>query len=541
VAALEWFFPGMAAALGGGGLLLQKHHPRFNRKKTGRRLNPDQKLSAWELGEFPLMFTPPPRRFILGEEARYYHLAAIGASGTGKNRFFLLPCIYQDIIRGACVIIIDPKNAMLRQIAAYAASCGRSSQLRYLDLSNPARSFTYSPFTRDDPGQMAESLHTALFQDDTTPTPYYRDTALTWSYGIFAIFHHLQACPTFEQIRRLALDRDALKVLIGQAPDLPASKELYQEFLSKSPDEYTELMRGASNKLTAITSAKYAPLVNTTAPSIDLGEVLAKNQILYVGTAKDMYPSSSRLISTLLLMDLQSRLTARFNKPVRPCFLYIDEFADVIYPDARDLIAKARDARVGVAFAHQSSGDLKKYGPAVAEGIFENAGSKVIFRLGSAETAELFAKLAGTWTEKKDLVNYSLDGPALFAGKVAKGVTTVEGETFLIHPNEMKNLPVGEAYMILQRLGPRQIFHGRLIDVDRIGIPPLAEGEVPPPTAGRVRKPVTLDPLAPADGPPTSKPSETNAQATEPPTPNPSKINAMGWLAKKRKKKKHEP
>ncbi|HTB22597.1 MAG TPA: TraM recognition domain-containing protein [bacterium] len=509
--ALEWIVPGMAAAVGGGGLLLQKHHPHFQKQKPSHRLNPEQKLSAWELGEFPLMFTPPPKRFILGEEARYYHLECIGASGTGKNRFFLLPCIYQDILRGVCVIVIDPKSVMLRQIAAYAASCGRSSQLRYLDLANPARSFTYSPFTRDDPSQMAESLYTALFQDDTTPTPFYRETAQSWAYGIFAVFHHLKGCPTFEQIRRLALDQDALKALLGQAPDLAASKELRQQFLTKSPQEYTELMQGVANKLTAITSAKYAPLVNTTAPGIDLGEVLSKNQILYVGTAKDQYPSSSRLISTLLLLDLQSRLTPRFDKPVRPCFLYIDEFADVIYPDARDLIAKARAARVGVTFAHQTNGDLKKYGPAVAEGIFDSAGSKVIFRLGAAETAELFAKLAGTWTEKKDLVNFSLDGRSPFAGKVAKGVTTVEGETFLIHPNAMKNLPVGEAYMILQRLGPRQIFNGRLIDVDRIGIPPLDEGKVTPPAAGQARQPIKLDLLPPKEepppGPPRDKPS----------------------------------
>lgn len=272
-------------------------------------------------------------------------------------------------------------------------------------------------------------------------------------------------------------------------------------------------MQGMVNKLTAITSAKYAPLVNATAPSIDLGEVLEKNQILYVGTAKDMYPSSSRLISTLLLMDLQSRLTPRFGKPVRPCFLYIDEFADVIYPGARDLIAKARDARVGVTFAHQSDGDLKKYGPAIAQGIFDSAGSKMIFRVGSAETAELFANLAGTWTQKKDLVNFAFDGQGPFAGKKAKGVTTVEGEAFLIHPNELKNLPVGEAYMILQRVGPRQIFHGRLIDVDRIGIAPLAEDKVPPPTTGQPRKPINLTILPPTDRPATDRP------ATPPPKP----------------------
>jgi type IV secretory pathway TraG/TraD family ATPase VirD4 len=502
--------PGMAALLGGGGLLLQKHHPHFQKRETSRRLNPGQNLSDWKLGEFPLMFTPPPGRFTLGEEARYYHLECIGASGTGKNRFFLLPCIYQDILRGACVIVIDPKSVMLGQIAAYAASCGRSSQLRYLDLANPAKSFTYSPFTRDDPGQMAESLHASLFQDDTTPTPFYRETAQSWAYGIFTVFHNLKGCPTFEQIRRLALDQETLKALIGQAPDLDASRELRQQFLTKSPQEYTELMQGVANKLTAITSARYAPLVNTTAPSIDLGEVLAKNQILYVGTAKDQYPSSSRLISTLLLMDLQSRLTARFDKPVRPCFLYIDEFADVIYPDARDLIAKARAARVGVTFAHQTNGDLKRYGPTVAEGIFDSAGSKVIFRLGAADTAELYAKLAGTWTEKKDLVNFSLNNQGLFAGKVAKGVTTVEGETFLIHPNAMKSLPVGEAYMILQRLGPRQIFHGRLIDVDRIGIPPLSADRLPSPFAGHARRPVKLDllpPKGPPPGPPRDKPS----------------------------------
>lgn len=487
--------------MGGSGLAVLHFKPDlFTKKKKDekRELNAAYEIPEHEVGDYPLIFTEAPQQVVLGEGARYYHMQVIGVSGAGKNRYGLLPMIYQDIKNGAGAIIFDPKSKMLPQIAAYAQACGRAGQLRYFDLAENRPSYKWTPFTRPDPSQMAESFQEAFYQDDKTPTDFYRQTVLSWSYGVFALYKHLGAIPTFTQLRQLSIDHAALAALVAKAPDFPAAAELRKQFLCETPADYTKLMQGITNKLTSITNSLWAPLVNTTEPNLDLASVIEKGEILYVGLASDLYPIGSKRIATLMLMDIQAKMTARYQEShARSIFLYLDEFGDILYPAARDLIAKAREARIGVIFAHQSLGDLEKFGPVVSKALYESAGSKVLFRLGSAETAESFARLAGTITEKKEMVNYALDGEGILAEKRAKGLTPVEGEAFLMHPNDLKGLGVGEAFLILQRqTGPKR-FRGALIDVDRIGIPPVKLSTLLPPKNGVHYPSLSLDLVQP--------------------------------------------
>jgi type IV secretory pathway TraG/TraD family ATPase VirD4 len=260
--------------------------------------------------------------------------------------------------------------------------------------------------------------------------------------------------------------------------------------------EYTKVFQGLVNKLTALCGAPFAPLINTTSPSINIRDIVNKGQILYVDLAADMYPSSFFRISTMLMMDLQSSLTDRYQlKDAKPMFLYMDEFADLVYPQVRALIAKAREAKVGVTYAHQSLGELERHGPAIAKGIFESSSNKVIFRVGSPETAEMLAKLAGTQTVKRDGINYSLQGGigGMQGSPEAKGLTHVQEEQFLFHPNDLKNLGVGEGLVIVQRHKGRALYKTRLLTAPT-DIPPLKDSDLHKPQAGKAYNALQLDP-----------------------------------------------
>ncbi|MGH7441722.1 MAG: hypothetical protein ACREKE_03500, partial [bacterium] len=103
------------------------------------------------------------------------------------------------------------------------------------------------------------------------------------------------------------------------------------------------------------------------------------------------------------------------------------------------------------------------FGDALAAAVYDSTSNKVIFRLGSAESAEQIARLIGTKTVSRDLINYAIETKGLNAGvPIPKGMTTVTGEEFIFHPNALKNQSVGEALLILQRRKGREVFHGRL-------------------------------------------------------------------------------
>ena len=150
-----------------------------------------------------------------------------------------------------------------------------------------------------------------------------------------------------------------------------------------------------------------------------------------------------------------------------------------------------------MTLAHQSLGDLRQHGDAIAAGIFENTSNKIIFRVGSAKTAEQLARLAGTKTVTQDLINYSLQGNSVLSGgKTAKGLTTVTGEEFLFHPNDLKNLGVGEAFLIVQRKAGRELHRGQLLTAPP-EIPPLGQDQLQAPVPGAQQRPLELGAVAP--------------------------------------------
>jgi len=248
--------------------------------------------------------------------------------------------------------------------------------------------------------------------------------------------------------------------MVALAPSAPEARDLRRQALNIPPLEYARNLQGLVNALTPLCTGAFGGLLNSAGPGISLDAVLSKGGILYVGLASDQYPSAFKRVSTLLLMDLQSSLTKRYGAGARPVFLYLDEFADLLYPQVRALIAKAREARVGIVLAHQSLGDLARQGRSVAEAIFENTANKILLRMGGADSAELLARLSGSGpgAERPTLTLHrgGLRGP-----RTARSLGPRPPQP-LFHPNDLMNLAVGEAFMIVQNSGGRELHRGRL-------------------------------------------------------------------------------
>lgn len=441
-------------------------------------------------GRFSIALTPGPHAVVIPETSRFQHLEILGSSGTGKNYHGLLPMIQQDIARGAGVVVIDPKGAMRRAVTAYAHAAGRDAELRILDLADPGSSDGYNPFVGDDPALVAERAHAAFYSGDATPTPFYREGARNLFLLFFSLCRRLESLPTPAQLRSVALDQAALARFAGLAPRSREARELRRTLLRQPPAEYVRNMMGLVNALTPLCSGAFAPLLNTARPAIDLGDLLAQGGILYAGLASDQYPAVFRRVSTLLLMDLQSSMTRRYGSSGAPAFLYLDEFADLVYPEVRALIAKAREARVGVTLAHQSLDDLALHGRAIASSIFENTSNKVLLRIGAAESAEVLARLSGTRRGEDTRLSHSLQIRGLGGARIPRGSGPALAHEYHFHPNDLMNLAVGEAFMVVQRHGGRELYRGRLNTA--MDLPPSL-GPFPARAPGPERKPLLLE------------------------------------------------
>ncbi len=447
-----------------------------------------------EAGRFPLALTGGPDPVVLPERSRFQHLEIIGASGTGKNYHGLLPLMRQDLARRCGVLVLDPKGSMRPAVESYARSCRRLKDLRVLDLADPMGSDGYNPFVGDDPLLVAERVHAAFYSEDATATPYYRDLAQGLLYGFFGLCHRLDALPTPGQLRSVALDQGALASFAGLDARAPEARELRRRFLRMAPRDYAERFQGLANALTPLCLGALAPALETVEPGLVLAESLERGGVVYVGLAADQYPGSFRRVSTLLLMDLQACLTRRYGAAAPPCFVYIDELADVLYPQFRALIAKSREARVGLTVAHQALGDLGRRGTATAEAVFGNTANKILLRQGSPESAEELARLFGEAPEAAP--GGSSPAPWGLPGSV--GIPRGRGggpKRRVVEPTELLNLEVGEAFLVVQGARGRGLGRVRLP-----AAPPWTRGRRPRPAARRLRfRPLVLGGGEPED------------------------------------------
>ena len=233
----------LAAMVGGIYLLQQLSENWFEswlkgpKKKKARELNPNTPLDPSELGRFPLELLPGKRYsdsnplhiflswwhdspwlkepLVLGEDARYQHIEVLGSSGTGKTRHFILPSICRDIHQNAGVAAWDVKSNMKDRIAIYAQRAGRLDDFLAFDVTNPAKSHTYSPLVGDDPTEIANRVWTAFYQDDKAPTPFYRDSALSFLRSFMNICSGLKVLPTLIQLHQCVTSQEHLEALIS--------------------------------------------------------------------------------------------------------------------------------------------------------------------------------------------------------------------------------------------------------------------------------------------------------------------------------------
>ena len=181
-------------------------------------------------------------------------------------------------------------------------------------------------------------------------------------------------------------------------------------------------------------------------------EVMETGKIAYLFMNSLKLKDTASIMGKLMLQDLMKAVGNIYddrNAIKHPTTLIIDEFASFATPDFGEFIEKARGAGISIIIAYQSRKSLDHIEDNLAIKVNENTANKIVFQVQDSEDVEWFCSLLGTKKVTKETYQAE-DG---FFGDTKTGMKSVrEVEEYVIHPNQIKNLKLGQALLYCSKV-----------------------------------------------------------------------------------------
>ena len=417
--------------------------------KAKHKLEEKEKaILGHERGAVYCGLTDDKREVFIKTKQRSMHTQVIGTTNAGKTESVILPWAIQDIQQGRGLILIDGKadNALLEKIHAYAVKAGREKDFKLFSLSHLDASFPFNPLL----GGTAEEITERVFNAFEFENPYYRALQYEVMGQIMRILEANSVTPTFQRIIQMITDLPALSRQLDQVSDVTL-RHWGERFKLLSNSERDMRTSGLISSLGQFSNGKTACLFNSDVNAINLDEVLAKNQIVYFQLPVLLSPFLGKATGKLILQSLQAAVANRHrgrDKEKRFFSVFLDDFAEYLYPGFVSILNKSRSANIGIVFAHQALGDIQTLGEPIANAILTNSNLKVFMRGNDPTSAEYFSKVIGTQKGMK----FTERAKRGFFNRVdhSGDLSAREVEEFSVHPNAFKReLGVGEAMMLV--------------------------------------------------------------------------------------------
>jgi DNA helicase HerA-like ATPase len=381
------------------------------------------------------------------------HGLILGATGAGKSTT-LLTLLSDQIRRGRPVIAIDLKGspAFAGELRAAAEAGGRE----------------FIQWTPDGPSHWnplavgnATELKDKLLSTERFTEPHYRRAAER--YLQLAI----QVAQETEPGRPLTLSRvvelmspERLASASRSAPR--ARSEYVREYVSSLTPDQQSAVRGLASRLAVLSESHTGPLLEPGPPehTLDLRRAMRGGEVVLFSLNSSTYGGLASMLGTLAVQDLVSAAGARLTEGAGRglgAVVAIDEFSALHSDNVLALLARGREAGVGVLLATQELADLDRAGHGLRDQILGNTALKIAHRQDVPESAERVARLAGTkrvWEEsyQRRSAGGLLGGGALGTGNQAGAVSTSARmvERYRIEPEQVSTMSTGEALVVIK-------------------------------------------------------------------------------------------
>ncbi len=392
------------------------------------------------------------KKFIITEKALNHHVHICGASGFGKS--VLIQHIIKDRIeKGRGMIFIDLKGDIetLMKVRGWSMDNGREKKLKVFSLSDSDDLAYYNPLSRGNADQITDRIIGAYEWSEE----FYRTQA---SGNLRRIVRALvclrdqgKGAVTFGKIKKALSSSDyLLEIKAALSPDQATLQDEIEEvnrvIRDKDLDRNLAKLKGHIDE---ICLTNYAERLDNHKNGIDLLRAVENSEIIYFVLSSRDYPSSATNLAKMLTEDIKA-LTAHIDATIpeaqRTGFqIIIDEFADFAQDSFISFLDRTRSSKIGCVIAHQELADLRAISETFPDRVLNICATSIIFQTKVQDSAEKFASFSGTRTAIKETERSS----RIVAGvEFRTGEKSVrETEEFLVHPNIIKRLQVGECYV----------------------------------------------------------------------------------------------
>lgn len=216
---------------------------------------------------------------------------------------------------------------------------------------------------------------------------------------------------------------------------------------------HSKLMEKAEGFRAKFSELARTPSINAEA-GIPLKEIVQKGGVVYiVGSMRNSrIIRIQKMLLVWLIQEAESR--DRIESSPKKILVVLDELKYHISKTALEALGAARDKGLHVLMAHQSLGDLRDCPSdlkpeTVIDAVFENAPLKILYRVQSPETAELFARKSGKILV--DVETRQVDKTLGLAQKVKERRISQE-QSYLYDENKILYLPKGVGIVFGQGL-----------------------------------------------------------------------------------------
>jgi hypothetical protein len=373
--------------------------------------------------------------------SRGVHALVAGATGSGKT-VDLTAIAAAHVGAGQGVIVANPKPDadMRRHLEVAAARAGVG-----FHHWSPTGTTVYNPLARGNPTEIADK---ALAGHQWSEPHYELATQRLL----------LQVLPTLREAEIWPPSvADLATYMLPERLDTLACK-LSEETAARVNDYVDGLgargaadLAGGRDRLAILADGALGPLLGNPGPAqkkLDLAAALGAGDVVYFDLDADRYPAAAKLLGAALVIDLVG-LTADLQGGQANGLLVIDEFSAIAAAQIERLFARARSAGLSLLLGTQSLADLRaasadERSDTLTEKVLSNIEFAIVHRIGDPDSAERFARMAGTvpsWSTTQ-----RVSGKAPLWGQ-PEGTRTRERE-FVVLPDQFKRLRVGEAIVI---------------------------------------------------------------------------------------------
>ncbi len=367
------------------------------------------------------------------------HCLVLGATGAGKTTT-LMNFVESATLRGIPLIVVDGKGEIefMERVRGIAERYGRS--FYGFSMAADYNSLHYNPLKRGNYSELKDKLISITEWTE----PHYKLMAE----------RYLQSSIRVLQMSGVRIDLSNIADMLDPGDIVLAARKLAKEgkideFELKRFADMVDASRrdigGLVNRLAVFAESEIGHLLKDTdedeSITIDLVSSIDNDGVAFFSLDSLRFPEYSRLLGRLIVIDLKTTAARMFGRG-KKVFSIFDEFGVFAGSQVTDYINKSRGAGFHVILSTQELADLRMGGDEeLMEQVLGNTNIKIIHRQDVPASAELLASLIGT---REDVsITRQIDE----AGATGMG-TVSEQRSFIVHPDEIKRLEVGEVFVL---------------------------------------------------------------------------------------------